>query len=183
MRIRTTVGLLVGALSVLVLARPAAAQGVKVDFSGGYQYFRFVGYYSEKLPTGWGVSVAVGKDQVKFVADVGGNYGDPVKYQFFSVDHFVEYYDAGRQVHTFQGGVEFSGPPRRVVPFVRLLTGVAMITTYGNSFSWAVTPEAGAKIMATDRVGAQIAVSVPAMVHIDGSAAGFRFFAGIVIRK
>ena len=166
MRIRTIVAAVVSAFSVLVLAAPAAAQGTKVDFSAGYQYFRFLEDGASNVPAGWGVSFAAGKPWVKFVGDVGGHYLD------------------GDQLHTFQGGVEFSGTAKHVVPFARLLTGVAVLTGFNDSNAvWVLTPEAGVKIMANDHVGVQTSVGFPYLRNGDGSANGFRYFAGIVIRK
>jgi hypothetical protein len=165
MRFHTVVGMIVGAFAMLALATPAAAQGAKVDFSGGYQYFRFLEEGSVNVPQGWGASVGVGKEWIKFVADVGG--------------HYIE----GEQLHTFQGGLELSGKNQRVVPFARVLSGVGLFTGYGSTNSvFVFTPEAGVKIMATNRVGAQVSVGFPVLVN-DGSANGFRFFAGIVYRK
>jgi len=166
MRIPTVVGVLVGAFAMCVLATPAAAQGAKVDFSAGYQYFRFLEDGATNVPTGWGVSVAAGKEWVKFVADAGGHYMD------------------GDAIHTFQGGVEFSGKGKRVVPFARLLAGVAVLSCCGQADSaFVLTPEGGVKIMANDRVGFQTSVSFPYFDDGNGSANGFRYFAGIVIRK
>lgn len=167
MRIRI-VGVLIGALAMFALATPAAAQGAKVDFSAGYQYFKFIDNGDASIPAGWGASFAVGKDWVKFVADTGGHYLD-------HGDHFAK-------LHTFQGGVEFSGKSGRFVPFARVLTGMGLFTDLGNDIVWVFTPEAGVKIMANDRVGVQTSVGFPIMVN-DGSATGFRFFAGIVLRK
>jgi hypothetical protein len=92
-----------------VLVAPARAQRAKVDFSGGYQYFRFP-EESWNIPAGWGASFGVGKEWIKFVGDVGG--------------HYVE----GVQLHTFQGGLEISDKNRRVVPFARALCGLGLFT-------------------------------------------------------
>jgi hypothetical protein len=86
-------------------------------------------------------------------------------------------------MHTFQGGVELSGKDRRVVPFARVLTGLVLFTDLGSEMAWVFTPEAGVKIMANDRVGVQTSVGFPIMANGDDAATGFRFFAGIVIRK
>ena len=168
MRVSTIVSGFVGGILMLGLAAPAAAQ-VKVDFSGGYQYFRFLEEGAVGVPTGWGASFGVGKERVKFVADVGGNYED--------------HGDHSAKVHTFQGGVEFSGKDGRVVPFGRVLMGLGLLTDLGSEYVWVVTPEAGVKIMANDRVGVQTSVGFPLFFNGDGHAEGFRFFAGIVIRK
>jgi hypothetical protein len=164
MRISTVVSMFVGGFLMLGLATPAAAQ-VKVDFSGGYQYFRFLENGSEHVPTGWATSVGVGKDWVKFVGDVAGNYKD------------------GEMLHTFQGGVEFSGKGKRVVPFARVLSGVAIASdSFESDWAFVLTPEGGVKLMANDRVGFQTSVGFPIFMR-DGHTEGFRFFAGIVIRK
>ena len=168
MRIRTVVGVLVGAFAMLVMARPAAAQGAKLDFSAGYQYFRVLEDGGQDVPIGWGASFGVGKERVKFVADVGGSYLD-------HGDHFAK-------LNMFQGGVELSGKDGRFVPFVRMLAGVALLSDLSTDMAWVFTPEAGVKIMANNRVGVQTSVGFPILVN-DGSANGFRFFAGIVIRK
>ena len=166
MRIHTAVVVLVGALSVLVFTRPAAAQGAKVDFSAGYQYFRFLSEGSDNVPAGWGASFSAGKTWVKAVADVGGHY----------IDH--------EQLHTFQGGVEFSGTGKRVVPFVRVLSGLGLFTGSGDSEAvFVFTPEAGVKLMFSDRVGAQVSAGFPIMWDTSDSANAFRLYAGIVIRK
>lgn len=183
MRISTALSMLAVALSVLVLAKPASAQGTQVDFSGGYQYFRFVGYYDDRLPAGWATSVAVGKERVKFVVDFSGSHGDPYTYTTHDMYGRHEVSVDAAQVNTFQGGVEFSGPRNRVVPFARLLTGAAIIKTSGTTTVWVFTPEAGLKIRATEHIGAQVAVGFPLMANADGSAGSVRFFAGIVIRK
>lgn len=167
-RMSTAMGVLVGGFLMFGLAAPAAAQ-VKVDFSGGYQYIRFLEDGGVGVPTGWNTSVGIGKQRVKFVADVGGNYED-------HGDHFAK-------LHTFQGGVEFSGKDGRVVPFARVLTGMGLFADLGTDLAWVFTPEAGVKIMANDRIGVQTSVGFPVFVNEDGSGNGFRFFAGIVIRK
>jgi hypothetical protein len=86
-------------------------------------------------------------------------------------------------MHTFQGGVEFSGKSARVVPFGRLLAGAVVFTEGGTDSAFVFTPEGGVKIMATDHVGIQASVGFPYFTNGDGSAKGFRFFTGIVIRK
>ena len=164
MRISTIASMFVGGALMLGLAAPAAAQGRKTDFSAGYQYFNFY-QEDESLPAGWAFSAGVGKDQVKFVADVAGNYLD------------------GFAMHTFQGGVEFSGKSARVVPFGRLLAVMAVLTESGTNTAFVFTPEAGVKIMANDRVGIQASVGFPYLTNGEGSANGFRFFTGVVIRK
>ena len=142
MRISTIASVFVGGVLMFGLAAPAAAQGAKIDFSGGYQYFRFY-EEDENLPAGWAASVAVGKDQVKFVGDVSGNYLDDFK------------------MHTFQGGVEFSGKGTRVVPFGRLLSGIWVANEGRTDMGFVLTPEGGVKIMANDRVGIQASVGFP----------------------
>lgn len=165
MRIRTVVGVLVGAYSMLVLATPAAAQ-VKVDFSGGYQFLRFLEHGGANLPSGWGASVAVGNAWIKAVGDVGGNYKN------------------GEELHTFQGGLELSGKSKRVVPFVRVLSGLGYFTASGDSLNaFVFTPEGGVKIMANDRVGVQLSVGFPMMRAQGTTESTMRFFAGVVIRK
>lgn len=171
MRFRTVVGVLVGAYAMLVLAKPAAAQ-VKVDFSGGYQYFNLLAEGSgDSIPAGWGASIGVGNAWIKAVGDVAGHYKN------------------GGALHTFQGGVEFSGKGKRVVPFGRILTGVASFSyDDGDGFSffdsaYVLTPEFGVKIMANDRVGAQVSVGFPILMDQGETETTLRFFAGIVIRK
>lgn len=155
---------------MLALATPAAAQGAKIDFSGGYQYFRFLeDGVDEGAPLGWGASVGIGKEWIKFIADVGGHYED-------HGDHFAK-------LHTFQGGAEFSGKNGRVVPFARVLAGMGLFSDLGSDGVWVFTPEAGVKFMANDRVGIQTSVGFPILMDEGESANGFRFFAGIVIRK
>ena len=169
MRISTMVSAFAGGLLMFGLAAPAAAQ-VKVDFSGGYQYLRFFeGGESAGVPTGFGASVAVGKERVKFVADVGGNYED--------------HGDHSAKVHTFQGGVEFSGKDGRVVPFGRVLAGLGVFSDLGSEYVGVVTPEAGVKIMANKRIGVQTSVGFPFFFNSDGHLKGLRYFAGVVIRK
>ena len=168
MRISTVVSVFAAGILMLGLAAPAAAQA-KVDFSGGYQYFTFLEEGANSIPAGWGASIGVGKEWIKFVGDVGGQYLD-------HGDHFAK-------VHTFQGGVELSGKNGRVVPFARVLTGLALFTDLGNEAVWVFTPEAGVKFMANDHIGFQTSVGFPIFFDSDGSANGFRFFAGIVIRK
>jgi len=164
----TIVSVFAGGVLLLGLAAPAAAQA-KVDFSGGYQYFRFLEDGGVSVPLGWAASVGVGKEKVKFVTDVAGNYED-------HDTHFAK-------LHTFQGGVEFSGKDGRVVPFGRVLTGVGVFSDLGTDLAWVFTPEAGVKIMANNRVGVQTSVGFPIFVNGDGHAEGFRFFSGIVLRK
>ena len=165
MRIRTIVGTLVGAIAMLAVAAPAAAQA-KVDFSAGYQFLSFLQEGGNKVPIGWGASVAVGKEWIKFVGDVGGHY------------------ENGVQLHTFQGGVEFSGKGKRVVPFVRALSGLVLGSSGGDFDTvYVFTPEGGVKFMANDNIGFQTSVGFPIFFDGDGSANGFRFYAGIVIRK
>lgn len=168
MRIRI-VGVLIGALAMFALAAPAAAQGPKVDFAAGYQYFTFLEDGAANVPTGWGASVAVGKEWVKFVADAGGHYLD-------HGDHFAK-------LHTFQGGVEVSGKGGTFVPFARVLTGLGLLSDLSNETVWVLTPEAGVKVMANKRVGVQASVGFPYLRNGDGSANGLRIFAGVVIRK
>jgi hypothetical protein len=164
MRMTTLVGMLVGGLVMLGVAAPAAAQA-KVDFSGGYQYFRFLESGSQSAPAGWGTSVAAGKDWVKFVADVGGTYKDT------------------EMLHTFQGGVEFSSKATRVVPFVRVLSGIAIFSDgFASDWAFVLTPQGGVKLMANDRFGVETSVGFPIFMR-DGHAEGFRYFAGFVIRK
>jgi hypothetical protein len=166
MRIRKIVGLFVVAFSVLVLARPAAAQGSKVDFAAGYQFFRVIDDGGANVPTGWGVSLGAGKDWVKFVADASGHYRD------------------GVQLHMFQAGVEFSGKNGPVVPFARVLSGFGQFSGSGDgTLVWVITPEAGVKIMANDRFGFQTSVGFPVMTDMEEVANGFRLFAGVVIRR
>ena len=169
MRISTIVSGFIGGIVMLGLATPAAAQA-KVDFSGGYQYFRFLEEGDNvDIPMGWATSFGIGKEKIKFVADVGGNYED-------HGGHFAK-------IHTFQGGVEFSGKDGRVVPYGRVLTGMVLFTDLGSEAVWVFTPEAGVKIMANKLVGVQTSVGFPIFVNGDGHAKGFRFFAGIVLRK
>jgi hypothetical protein len=166
--------------TVLVLATPAAAQA-RIDVAGGYQYLTFIGDYTAKLPAGWGVSLAAGKERVKFVVDVGGSYGERTytwHSPYFANGTFTE--TIKDELYTFQGGVEFSGPPMRVVPFVRLLAGAEVLN---KSAGFVFTPEAGMKIMITDHLGAQVTAGFPALANGDGSAGTFRFFAGVVYRK
>jgi hypothetical protein len=167
MRVSTIVSGFVGGILMLGLAAPAAAQA-KVDFSGGYQSLTFLDG-GDTIPAGWGASVGVGKQTVKFVVDLGGHYED-------HGDHFAK-------LHTFQGGVEFSGKDGRVVPFGRVLMGLVLLSDLGNDTAWVFTPEAGVKIMANDRIGVQTSVGFPIFFDGDGHTEGFRFFAGIVIRK
>ena len=167
MRIRAGVRVLVGAFAICLLATPAAAQ-VQTDIAAGYQFFRILDGGGMNMPTGWGVSFAGGKEWVKGVADFGGSYRD------------------GLQIHTFQGGVEFSGKAKRVVPFARLLAGMGLFTCCGGDeleATFVLTPEAGVKIMANDRVGFQTSVGFPWFTNGDGSLNGLRWFAGIVIRR
>ena len=168
MRISTVVSGFIGGLLMIGLAAPAAAQ-MKVDFSGGYQYFRFLEEGATHVPGGWATSIGLGKERVKFVADVGGNYED-------HGDHYAK-------MHTFQGGVEVSGKDGRVVPYARVLTGLALLTDLGSDSVWVLTPEAGVKIMASKRIGVQTSVGFPFFFDGDDHAEGFRFFAGIVIRR
>ena len=164
MRISTIASGFAGGVLLFGLAAPAAAQGQKIDFSAGYQYFRFY-EEDENLPTGWAFSVGAGKEQVKFVGDVAGNYLD------------------GYALHTFQGGVEVSGKSKRVVPFGRLLAGIAVASERGSNTAFAFTPEGGVKIMANDRVGIQASVGFPFFTNGEATDKGFRFFTGIVIRR
>ena len=165
MRISTWVSVFVGGIVMLGLAAPAAAQA-KVDFSAGYQFLSFLEDGGNKVPIGWGASVGVGKEWVKFVGDVGGHYED------------------GVQLHTFQGGVEFSGKNKRVVPYVRALSGLVLGSSGGDFDTvYIFTPEAGVRFMANDHIGFQTSVGFPILFDSDASANGFRFFAGIVIRK
>ena len=164
MRISTIASVFVGGVLMLGLAAPAAAQGSKIDFSAGYQYFNFY-EEDESLPAGWAFSVGVGKEKVKFVGDVAGNYLD------------------GFALHTFQGGVEFSGKSKRVVPFGRLLAGIAVATEGGTDTAFVFTPEGGVKIMANDRVGIQASVGFPFFTNGEATDKGFRFFTGVVIRR
>jgi hypothetical protein len=159
------VSALAGALLILVSARPALAQGARVDFAAGYQFLTFLNNGgSANIPTGWGASFAVGKsDRIKFVGDVGGHYNN------------------GESLHTFQGGVEVAGRRARVVPFVRILAGLAAFS--GGDTVFVVTPEGGVKIMGTDRVGVQITAGFPFMTDWEDSARLFRLFAGVVISK
>ena len=168
MRISTVVSAFVGGMLMLGLAAPAAAQA-KVDFSAGYQYFTFLEDGDDSIPAGWGASFGVGKEWVKFVGDVGGHYLD-------HGGHFAK-------LHTFQGGMELSGKHGRMVPFARVLTGLGLFTDLGNEAVWVFTPEAGVKIMANDHIGVQTSVGFPILFDSDASANGFRFFAGLVIRK
>jgi hypothetical protein len=158
-------GVFVGVVMMSALAAPAAAQGVRFDFSGGYQFFRFLEEGAVNVPAGWGASFAVGKEQIKFIGDVGGHYR------------------SGSRLHTFQGGIEFSGKDKRVIPFGRVLTGVSVFGGFGNDPIFVLTPEAGVKLMANNRVGAQVSVGFPLMFNEGEHAEGFRIFAGIVIRK
>jgi len=167
MRFRIVIGALACGLAMCALATPAAAQGLKVDFSGGYQFHRIVadgdGF---NMPAGWGASVALGNAWVKAVGDVAGNYKD------------------GFDIHTFQGGVEFSGVQKRFVPYVRALTGLAQLSGGGDSESaYVFTPEAGVKMFGNDHVGAQVSVGYPVMFKDGEHLKNLRFFAGIVIRK
>jgi hypothetical protein len=168
MRVSALIGVFVGGFLMLGLAAPAAAQ-MKVDFSGGYQYFRALDSGGASVPAGWAVSWGAGKEKIKFVADVGANYED-------HESHYAK-------LHTFQGGVEFSGKDARVVPFGRVLTGLGLFSDLGNEITWVFTPEAGVKIMANDRIGVQTSIGFPIFVNGDGHGYGFRYFAGIVIRK
>src|SRR6185295_6228287 len=126
MRMRTSVGMLVGALAIVVLARPAAAQGTRIDLSGGYQYFSFIDDYTGQVPAGWEFSIAAGKERVKFVADFGGHYKQPTTYTVWFGDTPYQFTGSSEKLHTVKAGVEFSGRDRRVVPFGRLLTGVGL---------------------------------------------------------
>ena len=157
MRISTIAGAFAGGVLMLGLAAPAAAQGAKVDFAVGYQYI-------VDLPIGWAAAVGVGKDWVKLVGEVAGNYVDDYR------------------LHTFQGGVEFSGTGMRVVPFGRLLSGVAVSNEVTGAV-FVLTPEGGVKIKANDRVGIQASVGFPYFRTHNDSSYSFRFFTGVVIRK
>src|SRR5262245_42296895 len=100
MRIRVFVGVLISACALLVFTTSAAAQGLRTDVSGGYQFFRFIEDGASNVPKGWGASFAIGKETIKGVGDVSGHYlGD----------------FEGEQLHMFQGGVEVSGRSKRTV--------------------------------------------------------------------
>ena len=166
MRLRSVIGGLVCGFAIFALAKPAAAQGTQVDFAGGYQFFRFLENGGANVPNGWGASIAAGREWVKVVGDVGGHYKN------------------GAAFHTFQGGVEFSGKSKRVAPFARLVTGVALFSGGGESdTAYVLTPEAGVKLLGNDHVGVQTSVGFPFMFANGDHAKGFRFFAGIVLRK
>src|SRR5678816_1682375 len=108
MRRRALICGVIGVFALIGLARPAGAQDKQVTFAGGFQYLQFIGYYEDKLPNGWGVSLSRGEGVARFVVDGGGHYG--------------EGYDGRtRSIYTVQGGVEFAGSHERVVPFGRLM--------------------------------------------------------------
>ena len=80
--------------------------------------------------------------------------------------------------------MEFLGNHARVVPFGRVLAGLAYFSDSYDSFNaFVFTPEGGVKIFANDRVGVQASLGFPVM-HIQGSTeTTMRFFVGVVIRK
>jgi hypothetical protein len=166
MRLQSVIGVFALGLALFAVTTPAAAQGQRIDISGGYQLLRFFDDDSN-IPKGWGASFAAGKEQIKGVADFGGHYFE------------------GEQMHTFQGGVEFSGKNARAVPYVRALGGVALFAeAYGaGATSFVFTPEAGVKVMANKHVGVQTSVGFPIFVNSDDAAGAFRFFVGVVVRK
>ena len=164
MRMRTAMVCVVGAVLMLASAAPAAAQAARMDLAGGFQSFTD----SEATHPGWEFSLAVGKEWIKAVGDVGGHY-----YQS----------GTGEQLHTFQGGVELSRRFNRVVPFGRLLSGVAVYRGDGRSdTNFVVTPEGGVKVIVNDRLGMQASVDFP-FINDFYRLGGFRVFAGIVLRK
>jgi hypothetical protein len=158
-------GLFVGGFLMFGLAAPAAAQA-KVDFAGGYQYLDFLETGESSVPAGWGASIAVGNGWIKAVGDIGGNHKN------------------GGSLYTYQGGVEFSGTGKRVVPFARVLTGLAQsYDGEGDTFSaFVFTPEAGVKFMANNHVGAHVSVGFPILMKDGDYQQSMRIFAGIVIR-
>jgi len=165
MQKRTALGVLVGGFLLLVLAAPAAAQA-KVDFSAGYQYLNFLEEGSDSVPAGFGTSIAVGNAWIKAVGDVGGHYKN------------------GVSLYTFQGGAEFSTTGKRVIAFGRILAGAAVGFEDGDIGSiFVLTPEAGVKLMANDRVGVQVSVGFPIFMDSGAHQTGMRVFAGFVIRK
>jgi len=118
------------------------------------------------VPKGWGASVGIGNAWIKAVGDIGGNHRD------------------GGSLYTYQGGLEFSGKGKHVVPFARALTGLAQF--YGNgehASAYVFTPEGGVKLMANDHVGAQVSVGFPILMKDGDTQQSMRVFAGIVIRK
>jgi hypothetical protein len=150
------------AILTLASARPAAAQVAKIDLASGIQSFTS----SYATSPGWWASFAGGNEWIKAVGDVAGLY-----------------YEGGAKLHTFQGGVELASRYKRAVPFVRVLSGVAVFSGYGRSdTNFVLTPEGGVKVMVNDHLGVQTSVGFPL---IDGfyMPGGFRAFAGIVIRK
>jgi hypothetical protein len=172
MRTRTVVGLLVAGFVMLISSRPASAQGMKVDFAAGYQLLSYDGDMYD-FPLGWGASFGAGKDRIKFVADVGGHYGggDPF-HAVFNGD-----------LYTVQGGLEVSSHSKRVVPFARMLAGLPYFSQEDSFAALALTPEVGLKIMASDRIGVQLAVGFPFLLAEDTSKSTARLFAGVVYRK
>ena len=86
------------------------------------------------------------------------------------------------RLHTFQGGVEFSGTGGRVVPFGRLLSGVAVSNEVTGAV-FVLTPEGGVKIKSNDRVGIQASVGFPYFRTRNDSSYSFRFFTGVAIRR
>ncbi len=158
MRLRTVIGVFVGGFLMFALAAPAAAQGAKIDFSGGYQYFRFLEDGGVSVPTDGPPPSPSARSGSSSSPMWAANYEDG---------------DALRKLHTFQGGVEFSGKGKRVVPFVRVLTGVGVFSGFGTSHIVLVfTPESGVKIMANDQVGVQTSVGFPIFVDGDGPPTG-----------
>jgi len=173
MRTRTVVGLLVATFVMLVSSRPASAQGMKVDFGAGYQHLSHDTEGGYLWPLGWGASFGAGKDHIKFVADVGAHYnGD---------DPF--HGGVNGNLYTFQGGLEVSSRRKRVVPFARMLAGLAYFSQEGAFAALALTPEFGLKIMASDTIGVQLALGFPVLLAEDTQRGTVRLFAGVVYRK
>lgn len=165
MQMRTVLSSFVAALAILVAAKPAAAQ-VKVDFAAGYHYFDFLEQGDSKIAAGWGSSVAFGNAWIKAVGDIGGHHRN------------------GASIYTYQGGVEFDGTHKRVVPFARVLAGLGQAYGGGEHLSmFVLTPEGGVKLMANDHVGAQVSVGFPIFMKDGDFQQSMRVFAGIVIRR
>jgi hypothetical protein len=166
------------ALSVLVLAAPAAAQDVpRVEVSGGYNFLRVFddALGDEKnFPAGW-------------YADVSGNVTPmfAIVGAVFGTYKTIEVFDLS--AHGFMGGIRINSRANaRVVPFGEILGGAIRSATEGGGLDESETDGllqlgGGVNLMARPNVGVRLSADYLRVFEEDEGTNVFRFGAGIVL--
>ena len=173
-----------GVLALVLAAVPASAQSTPpVGFSAGYNYMYLSGddgEDGESVPVGWYAEVSGNvAPMVSLVGHVTGNY------KSFDDDDFDS--DVDFSLHTFTGGVRFTGVGAQANPFAHVLFG-GVRSTFSSDVAGADVSESttdpvmflggGVNLMPGAAVGLRLGADYIRGFG-DSSGNAFRFVVGI----